>query len=198
MKYFSYEKPVTIKEYTEKYVETEFILTKCQQCGGYGTSWSCPPFARDALDYWNQYSMFIILCQKVLFNGNDKIAYRKSPVEIKSHTDEFDKKKEGVFDINLVLDEHVKALNDELFEMEKLYPGSKALISGQCSYCGKNNCSRLRGEPCVSPENMHHSVESLGGNVVATIKDYFGFDIKWVENGELPDYFVQLGGVLLP
>ncbi|MDD6154015.1 MAG: DUF2284 domain-containing protein [Eubacteriales bacterium] len=198
MRYVSYVKPVPTKAYVEKYVDPDFFLTKCQACSGFGTSWACPPFDADPMDYWNKFKIFIIVCQKLIFDEADKEAYRNSPVDVESHVKKGEVARDGIFNINLVLDQHTQALNKELYRMEELFPGGEALISGQCDVCGKSNCSRLRGIPCLFPDKKRHSLESIGGNCVDTITDFFGFDMKWVEDGELPDYFVQIGGLLLP
>ena len=89
-----------------------------------------------------------------------------------------------------------KALAEELFEMEKAYPGSVSLSAGSCSTCGKDGCTRPSGKPCRYPDKMRYSIEALGGNVGKTVHDLLGIELEWIEEGKAPSYFVLAGGLL--
>ena len=52
------------------------------------------------------------------------------------------------------------------------------------------------GKPCVHPDEMRYSIESLGGDVVKTAAELLGTEIKWAASGELPEYFLLVGGLL--
>ena len=62
--------------------------------------------------------------------------------------------------------------------------------------CGRDGCTRQKGLPCVRPESMRYSIESLGGNVGLTITRYLHQELLWMEEGKLPDYFILVAGLL--
>lgn len=43
---------------------------------------------------------------------------------------------------------------------------------------------------------MRYSLESLGAYTDRVIEDLFGFEIKYAENGKLPEYLIFVGGLL--
>ena len=49
-----------------------------------------------------------------------------------------------------------------------------------------------------NPELLRYSVEALGGDVGGCLRHYFHLPIQWGRNGKAPDYFVLVGGLLLP
>ena len=71
----------------------------------------------------------------------------------------------------------------------------------KCRRCGKyfiTECARGSGEPCVRPELMRYSVESIGGDVLRSLRDFFGEEVEWAENGRLPGKYILLGALLKP
>ena len=57
-------------------------------------------------------------------------------------------------------------------------------------------CTRVNEEPCRHPEKMRYSIEALGGDVSKTAADLLDLELKWGKNGELPEYFVLVGGMI--
>ena len=43
---------------------------------------------------------------------------------------------------------------------------------------------------------MRYSIEALGGDVSKTAADLLDLELKWGKNGELPEYFVLVGGMI--
>ena len=43
---------------------------------------------------------------------------------------------------------------------------------------------------------MRYSIESLGGKVGLTASKLLGINLQWIEAGQIPDYFVLVGGLL--
>ena len=89
-----------------------------------------------------------------------------------------------------------EGMGEALYEMEAVYPQSKALSAGTCLLCGEGNCTRALSEPCRYPDKMRYSIESLGGNVGLTVSKLMGIQLEWIEEGKLPSYFVLVGGLL--
>ncbi|MBR2547987.1 MAG: hypothetical protein IKF07_07355 [Eubacterium sp.] len=216
MKAETYEKIITVDDYLDKYCDIELFQEKCALCPVYGWSWSCPPFdSFDTLRYWKSFHSLILVCRKLIMTDKDKADYRKAVAEKfvndKPKADDWRSEsgkmavkgeiKSGgdgdKFNINKLIDGNLAGLLEQLVSLEKIYPGSNALIPGSCIVCGYGNCARKLGKPCRHPEKMHHSLESLGSDLDKTTRELFGIEMKWIVDNELPDYFVQIGGLLI-
>lgn len=168
-----FEKMIPVKDYLRDYVNIEEFLGCCRRCPNFDRLWSCPGYDFDPEEYWKVYSNLRLLGYKINFDGTET---EKKSLEIMAE---------------------VKGrMADELFEMEKTFPGSISLSAGSCSACGKDNCTRPSGKPCRHPEKMRYSIESLGGNVGKTVHDLLGIELEWIEEGKVPSYFVLVGGLL--
>lgn len=215
MKAESYIKVISVQDYLDKYCDIKLFQDKCTLCPVYGESWSCPPFDFDALEYWHRFKSVIIVCRKLIMSDKDKADYRRS-VRNSFRDDEPSPddhiSKSGMkavkgevrnggdgddFNINKLLDGSIAGISEQLVNMEKLYEGSHALLPGRCDICGDGNCTRLKRKPCRFPERMHHTIESMGGDVGKTITEMFGIEMLWIKNDELPDYFIQMGALLI-
>lgn len=212
----TYEKIITVQDYLDKFCNIELFQEKCKLCPVYGWSWSCPPFDKfDTLEYWKSFHSLILVCRKLIMTDQDKADYRKAVAEKFANdqpkaddwVSESGKKavegrvKNGgdgdSFDINKLIDGNLAGLLEQLVSLEKIYPGSNALIPGSCIVCGYGNCARKKGMPCRHPDKMHHSLESLGSDLDKTSTELFGIKMEWIVDDELPDYFVQIGGLLI-
>ena len=212
----TYEKVITVEDYLDKYCNIELFQEKCKLCPVYGWSWSCPPFDEfDTLNYWRSFHSLILVCRKLIMTDQDKADYRRAVAEKfandqpKSDDWVSESGKKAVegraksggdgdsFDINKLIDGNLAGLLEQLVNLEKIYPGSNALIPGSCIVCGYGNCARKKGKPCRFPEKMHHSLESLGSDLDKTSTELFGIKMEWIVDNELPDYFVQIGGLLI-
>ncbi len=192
-----FEHTVSVEEYMEKCVDVEEFLRYCKECRNYGNVWSCPPYDFDPEDYWKKYSTFRIVGVKI---------YLPEELLPGTYTEE---EREEIFE--RILYPKKEELNQELFALEKDYPGSVSLSGGSCRLCigengeggcdgktGEGGCARKDGAPCRYPEQMRYSIESLGGNVGLTVTRYLHQELQWIEEGKLPEYFMLVGGLLLP
>lgn len=179
-----FENTVSVKEYMEKCVNVPEFLEYCKQCDNYGTVWSCPLFDFDPEEYWKKYRSFHIVGMKIYL-----------PEELLAGTYTKEERAE-IFET--ILYPKKEELNQELFAMEREYPGSVSVSGGSCQQCGKGNCARKEDAPCRFPEKMRYSVEALGGNVGLTVTKYLYQELQWIEEGKLPEYFMLVGGLLIP
>ena len=168
-----FQKKVSVEEYIKGYVNVAEFLEYCRQCPNYDKVWSCPGHDFDPEEYWRAYSSLNLLGYKINFDGTET---ENRCMEIMA--------------------EVKRNLAEELFEMEKAYPGSESLSAGSCSTCGKDGCTRPSGKPCRYPDKMRYSIEALGGNVGKTVHDLLGIELEWIEEGKAPSYFVLAGGLL--
>jgi predicted metal-binding protein len=82
----------------------------------------------------------------------------------------------------------------EMLELEKATPGSYGMAAQECVQCKK--CARLSGHPCVHPDKMRYSLESIGAFPVKLVHDKFGFDILWSDGESIPEYYLLVAGLL--
>ncbi|MDO5135574.1 MAG: DUF2284 domain-containing protein [Eubacteriales bacterium] len=177
-----HETSIPVEEYVEKFVDVPTFLAACKECPNYGTVWSCPPYSFDVPSYWKKYKTLELTASKITFD--DQALNR---TYTKEEMDQL---------LQDVLYKEKKALTRELFQQEKLHPGSVSLSAGTCQSCAA--CTRPKGSPCLMPEQLRYSIEALGGNVGLTIEKLLGLTLEWMEEGRLPHHFVLVCGLLLP
>lgn len=169
---------VDVLEYVKKYVNFDEVSKLCieeQETLGY--NWNYPPFEFDVEDVWNSYNKLKIIAFKIDFS-----------VEELEHT--FDER-ELEFILKRFERMKVKLMN-EIYMLES--EDALGLFLGKCNLCMR--CTREFNMPCKMPFKMRYSLESLGAYVDKTVEDLFGFEIKYAENGKLPEYLIFVGGLL--
>lgn len=181
----TFEKDMPVCYFIEKYVRPEEFIEYCKVCGNYGKVWSCPPYDFDVMDYWQGYETIKCVAYKIEYEEQREISDYSEIAEVK------------------------EMMQKRLHSLENEYPGSVLLSAGSCSLCAEyagadfvkgrraDWCTRIKGEPCARPDCMRYSIESIGGDVVAPLKDLFGLEIKWAEENMMPEYHILLGGLLM-
>ncbi len=173
MKIDTFEKNISVADYVNGYVNVEEFLECCRVCENYDQKWSCPSYDFDPVeDYWKKYENLYIIGKKMILEEDEKENWEALMKQVKQQ------------------------LTETLYAEEEKHPGSVSLSAGSCNICGENNCSKKAGEPCRFPEKMRYSIESLGGNVGLTASRLLGIRLQWIEEGQVPDYFVLVGGLL--
>lgn len=173
MKIETYEQTIKVDDYIDGYVCVEEFLEMCKACENYNQKWSCPSYDFDPVEeYWKKFQTLYVVGKKMILTEEEKENWPALMKEVKAD------------------------LTRELSQKEAEYPGSQALSAGSCQICGENNCSKKIGEPCRFPDRMRYSLESLGGNVGLTCSKLLGIRLQWIEEGQVPDYFVLVGGLL--
>ncbi len=167
-------------EYAARYVDIAKFNACCAECRGYGKAWACPPYDFAPIEIWRGYNRLLL--------------YGKKVVLPEALCREEHERGELARLYNSMLAPIKTALLDELFAMERETPGSMALSAGGCDIC--ESCTRPEGKPCRFPEKKRFSVESIGGDVIRSIEDFFGEKVLWADGGHLPQHFILLGGLL--
>lgn len=171
-----------VLDFVQACVDVPRFLSCCGCCEYYGRLWSCPPFDFSSEEIWEQYTDIMLFEEKVFVKP-----------ELRRKT--YDPEK--LFSTcRALLAPKKKQLTNKLLALEMIIPGSRALFAGNCELC--KNCGKEQGLPCRYPNQMRYSIESLGGNVVHALKIYFDDDILWANDGHFPEYFILLGGLLIP
>lgn len=173
-------KEIPLCEYRGAFVFPERFEEACSRCPGYGGCWACPPYGFDVREIWSSYDSILLYAKKAVI-PSELTERIYAPEELKAVYEE-------------LLAPVEEELVTELRRMEAGTPGSLMLTSGGCLLCG--TCARLEGAPCRYPDKLRYSIESIGGDVVGSLRSYFGEKVLWAVNGRLPEYFILLGGLL--
>ncbi len=179
-----YESDVLMEEYLEDCVDVPQFLEYCKQCHNYDKTWSCPSFDFDPVEYLKKYRTLRVIGWKIII-----------PEEYRLRI--YPNKEQNLMMENLLAGPK-RDLDREMLNLEKEYPGSRALSGGSCLYCKPSDCAKVEGKPCRFPEKMRYSIEALGGNVGLTVTRYLGQKLEWIEEGRLPRYFMLVAGLLIP
>lgn len=175
-----FQTTTTMDNYFKDYVNVSRFLKCCQLCRNYNKTWECSPRDYDVEDYWNSFKNIKLIAIKLNYNKD----FRK-----KSYTSE-----ELNYIIKNTMYAERKLFKKELKELEKIYNG-EYLYSGQCDLCP--TCAKKVDEPCRFPDLRRSSIEAVGGNVIKTTRDFFGFDLKWIENDQkIPEYLTLVFAIL--
>jgi len=170
---------IPMEKFLNRYVDVPSFLKYCEQCPNFGTVWSCPPYGFDPETLWQQYREVQITAIKMSFG------------ELAGRPDAESREKAA-----LLRRKQFHVMARELLEQETNNPGSRALLAGSCHGCSV--CARKEGKPCRFPKKMRYSVESLGADVGKLLKEQFSLTLLWSKAGEIPEYGILCGGLLLP
>lgn len=168
-----YTAELDAKTYIERFRRADYFLKLCQQCGNYGRRYGCPPFDHDPLTVLQRYDRVKIIGVKI--TPYDKTLPLSAAGDMMRPV--------------------TTALNEELLEKEQSSDGMCFGFAGSCLYCGVAQCARKEGKPCRHPDKVRPSLEAYGFDVSLTAKELLGIEIKWSEQGLLPEYLTLVGGV---
>ena len=168
---------VPVEEFLHTYVDVPRFLECCRVCPNYSARWSCPPYDFDPEALWRRFSVLEIRAMQVL-----------------PRTEEA--KRAAAGDAAEFLRPFADAIDGGLAVMEQNHPGALALHAGKCHLC--RQCARTEGKPCRMPEKMRYSIEALGGNVALVADKLLNVPLVWGKAGEAAEYYVMVGGLLLP
>lgn len=170
MKVTSKQVTVSADEFTSRYRDVERIDGYCRQCPGYGKTWSCPPFDFDPAGVTVGFKTVTVTGTTIEFDE----ATRASCTSAEQSS------AVGREAINAVC----RDLLPQLYEQERQHPGSRC-FTFRCVLCPEG-CTRPEGLPCRHPDQMRHSLESVGFDLVAMMHDLLGIDLEWSTDGSLP------------
>lgn len=171
---------VSMAQYINDCVDVPRIINGCQGCKNYFKLWSCPPFGFDPAKIWRDYSKLTLYARKISF-----------PKELTEKTFDADGLAAQYFEI---WNKERRKFFIELMEREQSTPGSFMLAAGCCDEC--TICARANGAPCIKPDRLRYSIESLGGDVEKTLELYFNERLLWGREGHMPEYMLIVGGLM--
>ena len=172
---------IAVREFVRQCVDIPKFYRYCQQCPSFGRTWSCPPFGFSAESVWQRYQTLWLYGEKV-----------PVPEELQQqHFTGGALESESAALLQPVKDR----ILTHLLSLEAQHPGSMVLSAGSCRLCA-GGCARPLGQPCRQPEQMRHSIESLGGDVGWAVSLYLGEELAWGRAGRMPPHYLLLGGLL--
>lgn len=164
---------IPVADFMDEYRDAEKFMGFCRQCRQYNTCWACPPFSFDVNQCLSQYETAFVMATKV------------TPLHPQEITDPIS------YGTELMERERVQ-MDARLLAMEKKY-GGRAFFAGTCFTC--TSCTRIENKPCPYPDRARPSLESCGFDIGKTASQLLQIELKWSENGKMPEYLTLVGGV---
>jgi predicted metal-binding protein len=171
-----------LADYVGGYRHAERFLAYCKPCKRYGACWSCPPFDFDTEEYLSAYERVYLIGTKIVLHERTIAENRGIQPCMKTAHDILEKVRPG--------------LDEKLLELERRYPASRAFFAGTCHVCPADVCTRIEGEACLFPEKVRPSLESFGFDIGRTASELLHIELKWSQDGVLPEYFTLVSGFL--
>ena len=167
-------------DYVERYVDVPRMLGYCEQCPIYGKAWSCPPFDFDPLKVWASFEWFEIDAVQIEF-ADEELAKQRTPTQIQAA-------------VRRAIDREKRLAARAHRRRARPSSRSLAVSAGACELC--EPCTRVQGLPCTHPDLMLHSIEALGGDVVASAEELCGLPVAWSDGARMPASVLVVTGLL--
>lgn len=167
-------------DYLAGFVDVPRCESYCRECSLFGQNWSCPPFDFDPSQVWASRTWFEVTARTMTF----------LPGQPRDGLESEDLKDA----VRRLFSTEKRRAHRSLMAWCAARPGSIPVGAGGCELCA--DCTRRRGAPCRLPNQLVHSIESLGGDVSATLARLFDQPIAWSDGESLPDRFVLVYGLL--
>lgn len=162
----------------ERFVDVPRFLGYCRECPAYGRTWACPEFDFDPLEVWTSRRWFHVITRTISFTAGQR-RNGFDPDELQPQ-------------VMSMFTREKRRLRHRVVVLRAAHPGSVPLLAGSCELC--EHCTRLEGRPCIHPEQLMHSIESIGGDVVQLVRELFGIQMSWSDGTQLPDaYYLTVG-----
>lgn len=171
---------IPLAQYISEYRDVERFIGCCQACERYNACWACPPFDFDTDAYLSPYSHAYIIGTKVIFDPDIRADLRGNDVIIPM--------------TYKVIEDVRREIDPKLLALERQYPGGRALYAGTCHVCPAGQCTKRQGKPCAFPHLVRPSLEALGFNIGKSTTELLGIDLRWSQDGILPEYLTLVSG----
>ena len=168
-------------QYIQEFRDPEKFISFCRQCERYNRCWACPPFEFNTDEYLSGYQQTYIIGTKITFDT----ATRDSCTTLEEHKTIFLQTIESVR----------KIIDPRLLTLEHEYSGSRAFYAGTCHLCPKNTCTRINGHPCLHPQEIRPSLESVGFDISKTTSELLHIELQWSNDAHLPEYLTLVSGL---
>ncbi|WOP19346.1 DUF2284 domain-containing protein [Raineyella sp. LH-20] len=171
---------VAVEEYLRDFVDVPRFHAFCRECPAYGRNWSCPPFDFDPVGVWARFRWLHLVAFRMEFTADQ-------PRTDLDHD-------RLVSDVMAMFRREKRRAHRSMMALHRALPGSIPLGAGECGLCP--TCTRRDGSPCRIPDQLVHSLESMGGDVDATMRVLFDQPTLWSDGTSLPDHYLLVVGLL--
>lgn len=168
-------------EYINGYRDEKKFISFCKRCRSYNHNWSCPPYDFDPGERISGFKNVYLIGSRIIPG--------------KSLTEKHDRLEDSRPLVREILNHVRNSLDSRLLLLEEKYPESLAFFAGSCCHCPHNHCSRPSGSVCIRPDRMRYSLESFGFDIGRTARDLLHIEIKWAQDGKLPEYFILVSAL---
>ena len=165
----------TMDHMCEEYLSMRKVRGYCKKCPNYGKYWSCPEFAFNEILFLNEFQYMYPIGREYTIPKKD----RQKTIGIQACSNYCTKLHKAM---------KIEAWRD-LLAFEKAFPGTLALVPGNCHICEAQgmDCARQKGLKCRYAHMMRFSPEALGFDVDAISKFEIGMLLRWPREGHLPE-----------
>ena len=174
---------IDVIDYINNYRNKDRFIIYCKKCENYNTNWYCPPFNFNIEDYISGYEKARIIGSKIKL---DKELIKQCQSN-KMYTQTLSR---IIKSVRLDLDK-------DLLDAENKYFKAKAFFAGKCYKCHPSKCKRIKGDPCIAPDQLRPSLESMGFDICKTTTELLNIEIKWGKSYVLPEYLTLISGLFL-
>ena len=145
------------------------------QCPNYGHSWACPPEAPYLENKISEYDQFFLVYSEFDIQAHIKEVQNTHPKRSASRI------LRSLYRKNMGRDLLEKEIENFLSQEDRNYQKRFILWDGHCRVCYQkegNPCSYDEGILCRYPEEIRYSMEAVGIDVNATVKNG-GITLEW-------------------
>ncbi|MFT8395504.1 DUF2284 domain-containing protein [Propionibacterium sp.] len=171
---------IAAQDYVRDFVNVPKFVEFCRECGSHNQTWACPEFDFDPLDVWQKYRWLHLSARIMEFTPGQ-------PRTGIPHQQLLD-------DVRAMFSKEKWHAYRQLVALHRRVPGSVGLSVGSCEVC--TECTRPQGLPCRNPDQLFHSIESMGGDVMGTMSTIFGHPTLWSDGTTLPASYLVVTGLL--
>lgn len=166
----------TMQEYLDGYKKAAGFLDYCEKNMGCQQVWSCPLYDFNPEDYGVNYKYLYLIGSKITLDEEGVSACSKS----------------GDYFNQICLEEKY-ILSKKVMALEKKYPGSLGLVTGDCHMCSQ--CMRPSKTGCRYSDEIRYFLESIGMDAVKTAGEYLGIKLQMMKQKQ-PECVTLIQGLL--
>lgn len=214
---------ISVDRYIEDFVNVSEFLELCKACPNYGRKWSCPPYDFEPVDYWKRFKTLRLLGSRIELSSDEKAtAEQRTALAKRAMREEKARITEELFELEEQIPGSVSLSagscafcgdegcdkaecctrsliadgeNVEIQEFQGKEGSADRLLAALGSKEGFSCDAMLY---CRHRGKLRFSIEALGGNVGKTCTHVLGTELQWLREGQVPDYYTLVCGLLIP
>ena len=166
-----FERHISLEHLLDNCLAEERCFEACQACPNFGRLWTCPPFQNKIYESYKSIDIIV-----------SRIPTLKGAPLARTLQECYGPVKEIAHNV--------------LLEYETVLQGMALSFAGSCSFCKDQACSRIDNKPCRHPELARKSLEGVGFDIGKILETYFGLELEWGKEDDVPEFLTFVGGVM--